>query len=103
MLEVLCREVCRVDLGGQPRLEGRPEPPQIVKVDAGEEWVLLDLLGAGAAEAGLGVADEAGWRSVRWGRTRRWVIVKGRGGRKRKGGEGLGESKATYLLMRCSA
>lgn len=60
MLEVLGREVRRIDLGGQPRLERRPEPPQIVKVDAREKWVLLDLLGTRAAEARLGVADETG-------------------------------------------
>lgn len=58
-LELLGGEVGGVGLGDEAGLEGRAEAPQVVKVDAGEERVLLDLVGADTAEAGLGVADEA--------------------------------------------
>lgn len=65
LLQVLGGEVRRVDLGRQPRLERRAEAPQVVEVDAREEGVLFDFLGAGSAEAGFGAADEAEGMGIR--------------------------------------
>ncbi len=56
-LEVLGGEVGGIDLGGELGLEGGADAAQAVEVDAREEGVVLDLGGAGAAQAVLGVAD----------------------------------------------
>lgn len=60
LLQVLGGEVRGVDLGCEARLEGRTEAAQVVEVDACEEGVPLDFLGAAAAEACFGVGYEAG-------------------------------------------
>jgi hypothetical protein len=60
LVDLVGREVGRVDVGRQARLEGRADPPQAVELDAPEEGVVLDLVRAAAAEAVFRVADQAG-------------------------------------------
>jgi hypothetical protein len=60
LVDLVGREVGRVDVGRQARLEGRADPAQAVELDAAEEGVVLDLVRAAAAEAVLRVADQAG-------------------------------------------
>lgn len=90
LLEVLGGEVRGVDLGLEARLKGGAEAAQIVEVDAREEGVPLDFLGAAAAEARVSSGYEAeggGAGIVSWG-------LGGGGGEEEEGG--------TDLLIRCS-
>jgi hypothetical protein len=59
LVNLVGREVGRVDVGRQARLERRADPPQAVELDATEEGVALDLVRAAAAEPVLRVADQA--------------------------------------------
>jgi hypothetical protein len=60
LVDLVGREVGRVDVGGEARLEGRADAAQAVELDAAEEGVVLNLVRAAAAEAVLRVADQAG-------------------------------------------
>lgn len=46
LVDLISREVRSVDVGGQTRFEGCPDPAQAVELYAPEEVVALDLVGA---------------------------------------------------------
>jgi hypothetical protein len=59
LVDLVGGEVGRVDVRRQARLERRADAAQAVELDAAEEGVVLELVGAAAAEAVLRVADQA--------------------------------------------
>jgi hypothetical protein len=91
LVDLVGREVAAVDVGGQAGLEGRADLAQLLEDDAFEEGVRADVgaaeLARGGAEAGGGVAEEAGG-CVSW-------VWRGRGGGAR--------DVFAYFRMRLSA
>ena len=59
LVDLVRREVRRVDRRRQPRLERRPDPPQTVELHAPEERVVLDLVRSAPTEPHLCVTDKA--------------------------------------------
>ena len=59
LIDLVGGEVCRVDGRRKTRLKGSTDPTETFKLDAAEEVVMLDLVGAAATQTVLGVADEA--------------------------------------------
>lgn len=59
LVDLVGREVRRIDVGGKTRLEGCGNATQAVEVDTAEEGVTLDLLSAQSTETVLCVADHA--------------------------------------------
>lgn len=59
LVDFVSREVGGIDVGRQPWLEWGPDAPQVLKLDAPEEGVVLDLVRATATETILGIADQA--------------------------------------------
>lgn len=62
LVDLVRGEVCCVDVGCQAGLEGCADATQAVELDAAEEGMTLDLMGATATNSVLAVADETVWR-----------------------------------------
>lgn len=59
LIDLVRREVCRIDVAREAWLEGSPDASERVEFDATEEGVALDLMSAAATQTVLGVTDQA--------------------------------------------
>ena len=59
LVDLVGREVRRVNVGGQPWLEGCADPPKALEFHPAEEGMALDLVRAAPPEPVFRVADEA--------------------------------------------
>lgn len=59
LINFISREISRVDVGGQARLEGCADTAQAIKLNTAEESMTLDFVGTATAETVLCVTDHA--------------------------------------------
>jgi len=60
LINLVSREVGRIDIGGKLGLERCSDSAQAVKVNTAEKLVLLDFFGTSSAKTTFVVADNAG-------------------------------------------
>lgn len=66
LINLVGREVCRIDVGRELRFERCTNGTEFVKIDSTEKFMGLDLVGINSSKAMFGITNKANSKSARY-------------------------------------